>query len=76
MQETENKLHIFPNPVENILNLQILNVIEGEIRITIVDTNGHVVYSQLIMNNVDNVIDCSQFNSGVYFVNLAFKGSA
>jgi len=53
--------------------LQISNKIEGEIRITVVDTKGHTVYSRLIMNNVDDTIDCSQFNSGVYFVNIAFK---
>jgi len=73
--EIENELRFFPNPVENILNLRILNKIEGEIKITVLDVKGQVVYSQLIMNNIDNAIDCSQFSSGVYLVNIACKDS-
>ena len=72
-QELENEIRIFPNPVENILNLQILNQIEGEIKIKVIDTKGQIVHSQSVMNNVDNAIDCSQFISGVYIVNIAFK---
>jgi len=72
-QKMENEIRFFPNPVENILNLQIFNQVMGEIRITIIDIKGQPVYSNLITNNVDNAIDCSKLNSGVYFVILAFK---
>jgi hypothetical protein len=74
VQEMEDEIRFFPNPVENTLNLQILNRVEGEIRITIIDANGYPVYSQLITNNVTKAIDCSQFIGGVYFVHITFKG--
>jgi hypothetical protein len=41
--------------------------------LSIIDVNGHVVYSQSIINNEDNPIDCSQLSSGVYFVNITQK---
>jgi len=72
-QKIENEVRFFPNPVENILNMQILNGIEGNIRITIINSTGQTVYSQLIMNNADNTIDFSQFNSGLYFINIVFR---
>jgi len=73
--EIKNEVHLFPNPVEDILNMQILNKIEGEIKITIIDITGQTVYLQSIINDGDNAIDCSQFNSGVYLVNITFKDS-
>jgi hypothetical protein len=71
----ENDIRFFPNPVENILNLEILNRMEGEIKITVIDINGQTVYSQPITNNVDNTIDFSRFVSGVYIVIIASKDS-
>ncbi|MDR0365149.1 MAG: T9SS type A sorting domain-containing protein [Bacteroidales bacterium] len=74
-QNMENEIRIFPNPVENLLNMQILNKIEGEIKITIIDARGQIVHTQSIVHNGNNVIDCSQFNSGIYLVNIVFKDS-
>jgi len=72
-QKMENRITLFPNPVENILNLKIENRVEGEMKITIVDFKGQIVYSQMIMNDLDNAINCSQFISGVYFVIIESK---
>ena len=69
----ENEIRFFPNPVEDRLNLQILNRIEGEIRITVINLKGQIIHSQSVMNNINNIIDCSRFNSGVYFVRIAFN---
>ncbi|MDR0207214.1 MAG: T9SS type A sorting domain-containing protein [Bacteroidales bacterium] len=73
VQEMKNRITVFPNPVENILNLKIENRIDGDIKISIVDYKGQVVYSQTIMNDLDNAINCSQFISGVYFVTIESK---
>jgi hypothetical protein len=75
VKEEENEIRVFPNPVDNILNLKILNNIEGEIKITIIGINGQTVYSQLVINNGDNAIDCSKFRSGVYLVHITFIDS-
>ena len=75
VQAIEDEIRIFPNPVENRLNIRLFNRIEGEIRITVIDTKGQIVHSQSIINNIDNIIDCSQFVSGIYFINIAFSNS-
>lgn len=74
-EEMENEIRFFPNPVENILNLHILNRVEGEIKITVIDIKGQTIYSQLITNSVNNTIDFSRFVSGVYIVIIASKDS-
>jgi hypothetical protein len=71
--EMENDIRVFPNSVENILNLQIFNCIEGEVRITVVNINGQSIYSQPITNNESNTIDCSGFVGGIYIVTIVFK---
>lgn len=69
----ENEVRLFPNPVENLLNIRVLNEIEGEIRITIINEMGQIVYSQLITSDIDNTVDCSRLSSGIYFVHIAMK---
>jgi len=73
---TENEIRFYPNPVEDMLNLQILNKIEGAIRILIINEAGQIVYSQQIENGINNNIDFSRYSRGIYFIKIAFKSGA
>ena len=59
-----------------MLNLQILNKIEGAIRILIINEAGQIVYSQQIENGINNNIDFSRYSRGIYFIKIAFKSGA
>jgi len=62
-------IQIFPNPVSDILNLELNNQWKGALNLNIVDAKGAVVYSETIDKNQDllqqslNVVD---FASGTY----------
>lgn len=67
-------LQTYPNPVKNILNIDIeLSTIQ-EGNLTIFDVNGQVKYQQKIRNNgsetIQKYIDVTRFAAGIYFVQL------
>jgi hypothetical protein len=56
---------VFPNPMENILNIQL----PGEFAITMFDTRGRMVYTG---NGIDEIeINTFDFDSGVYLVQVS-----
>ena len=54
-------IELYPNPVTDKLNLS-----ESVLEVNIVDVDGRIVYS----DKNTNVVDMSNFNSGVYFVRV------
>ena len=56
--------NIFPNPTENVLNLEV----EGNHIVSIVDINGRVLNTMTV--NGFTTINTSDLSSGVYFINV------
>jgi|GEM_PF-384107 len=63
--ETENTWQVFPNPVDNQLNL---TGIDGETHIQIYTLLGERVYQSTISEN--GILDTHLLNQGIYFLNL------
>jgi len=63
--ETENTWQVFPNPVDNQLNL---TGIDGETHIQIYTLLGERVYQSTLSEN--GIIDTQVLNQGIYFLNL------
>jgi hypothetical protein len=67
INDIKNKLNIYPNPSNSILNLES----ELEFKeLIITDVLGHIVLKQM---DVTNAIDVSKLNSGLYFINCKTK---
>ncbi len=66
--KNEKSISIYPNPVNNILTVNILNTNQYN-TLSITDVNGKNVY-QTSITNQSNQVDLSSFTSGVYFVQL------
>ena len=62
--EVKNDLKVSPNPVQTVLQLEVLPV---PCQIEIVDISGRIVFSGLV-ESVDYQIDMSDFSEGIYFV--------
>lgn len=60
-----NNIMIYPNPTDGNLNINVV----GMKHISIVNTLGQVVYDNNIDSN-NEIIDMSQYNSGVYVVRI------
>lgn len=67
-------LMVFPNPTENVLNIQFSSFDSGMMNATIFNLAGQVVSAEAFAVNAGNMfhtIDTSNLESGVYFVNLS-----
>jgi hypothetical protein len=67
--ETMNEstsVHIYPNPSEGILTIEVASVIVNQSQLVLTDTYGKVVTTHSI-NQHQTIIDCTQLRSGVYF---------
>jgi hypothetical protein len=65
---------IYPNPVSNILNINLLGIFNKQSYIQIVDAKGSVVIEQKAMNN-PQAIDVSKLAKGIYLVKINNGGS-
>jgi len=64
---TEFKM--YPNPVRDYLSIDIGNQNVSNVEISIIDISGKIVHSKNY-NNTVNTIDVSNYNSGLYFVEV------
>ena len=58
---------IFPNPVDEILN--IVSTIDGYLEINIFDISGKLLYSSII-NGMNNVLFMQNFQKGIYILKI------
>jgi len=73
----ENAIQLYPNPVENILNIQLEVPTAGLASVNVLDLQGKLVSSRQIMasENVNLMkYDLSTLTSGTYFVEVQFGG--
>jgi hypothetical protein len=65
------KIKLFPNPVENILNVSYAELENLDVRIF--NVSG-VVVKEIQMEETKNIINCYNLNPGIYFIEFYKKG--
>lgn len=65
---------LFPNPVDDILNLVYQNEMDGNTSIVLLNMQGQVLLKKEIAQK-QNSIDISSFPKGVYLVQLKYKNN-
>ena len=67
-------IEIYPNPVNDILNLQVGSSISRELinSISMYNSNGAIVYAT---DKFHSTIDVSAFDAGIYFIQFNLKGN-
>ncbi|MFT5820473.1 MAG: hypothetical protein ACI8ZM_001715 [Crocinitomix sp.] len=69
---TQTELVAFPNPANSIVHIP-MNMVEGNIAMTIVDVTGKIVDTQNVtMANNRLDVDVTAFAAGMYVINLAY----
>lgn len=68
---SNNQFSVYPNPAQNTFSIEFKNATTGSIRI--IDLNGKEVYNTTI-NSMNQLIDCSQLNNGLFFVQIEANG--
>jgi len=73
----QNKLFtVFPNPTNNIINLEIETEEVGELQITINNISGQVVYNETILNyngTYTNKLTKDELGLGIFFVQVTIN---
>lgn len=69
-------VQLFPNPVEEELNININGEFNNDIQIKVTDIAGRTVLLESIKGNLSQSgkIDLSDLNVGIYFVTIKMKG--
>ena len=68
------ELHLYPNPISDVLNLEIINAKEKEIDIQIYNYLGELILQQnLVINTESNIrsIQTNELISGSYFIKIS-----
>ena len=68
----ENNINITPNPAKEYVNITVNNV-KNKTKILIYNTVGKLVFSKEYNSEINERIDISEFNSGIYFVKIINK---
>jgi len=63
------KIRIYPNPVKDVLHMDLQNTIEGFLNIKLVSATGQIVFQQIKNQDVvDLKLNISHLPTGVYFL--------
>ncbi|MEN8121836.1 MAG: T9SS type A sorting domain-containing protein [Bacteroidota bacterium] len=74
---SEISIKVFPNPVKDILNIQIQSKQNLEIRWELINQSGRVIKTSNSFNNSNNYqINFSSFENGVYFIRTFNKAGS
>jgi autotransporter-associated beta strand protein len=65
-----NQLKIYPNPVQDVLEIQLAEVGGEMVVVEIVDVSGQLVVSQMFGSQRSIELNVSQLNQGVYFLRV------
>jgi hypothetical protein len=65
-----NNVVIYPNPANNILNISSSEIIQ---KVEVLDVVGRVIISKTL-NSSNYILDVSNLNRNVYFVNYSING--
>jgi len=69
---------IYPNPVNDLLNLRLANNITGKMLIKIFDANGRLMQASVLEKDgtsIESAIDVSKLSKGVYILTLMTESS-
>lgn len=72
--EQSNTVHIFPNPFNEIINVQLNDINNSAIQIQIVDVTGRLV-DKFNFTNENNIQLQNTYKKGIYFINIYENGS-
>jgi spore coat protein H len=72
--ERYDDISIYPNPTNYCINLDAKYSIDKTILIEILNTNGQILESKELNENIEN-IDISSYAKGIYFIKFIFENS-
>ena len=70
-QEVKNEVRFYPNPVKDILTIELKSLTNQNVDLQVIDISGRIIYSkQPFIKDHKMSYDASALNSGLYFLRL------
>jgi hypothetical protein len=69
----DNEVLVFPNPVKDLLNIQLLSGFQENINISLFDASGKIVLQKNDYNSSGFQTDVSKLNNGLYLLKITFE---
>ena len=72
----ENKIlgiRVYPNPTKGLLNIEFTNSFFAEGSLEMYDSHGRIIIHKQLEDNINQVIDLSQFSKGIYLLRIKSK---
>jgi len=64
-------LNLFPNPAKEMVTIDLSNLTDKNISLSVTDVTGKIIYTQEV-NSVETIrLDVSDYTSGIYFITFA-----
>lgn len=70
VEEKNNTFTLYPNPAKDNLTIKTKKLINS--KISLIDMNGRIIYSEVI-NNKNHTINVSDYENGVYILSISNK---
>lgn len=69
-------INLYPNPTQNLLNIQINNSDLLPESYVVYNTLGQRIISKAVQSNLDLSIETSNFSNGIYFIQISREGES
>jgi len=69
----KNLVFVYPNPVSDVLNVNVTNSNENSTTANLFDSDGRLVFAKKLISGT-NLIDMKKFPSGLYLLELNNNG--
>jgi Metallo-peptidase family M12B Reprolysin-like/Cadherin-like/Secretion system C-terminal sorting domain/Proprotein convertase P-domain len=70
-----SKLLLYPNPVTDIISVELLEPVAGKLEASILNLQGQILYNQQVTNKDKFFMDAKGLPEGIYFVRLVSEKS-
>jgi len=69
-ENTDNSFYIYPNPVNDCVNINLSGMNSDDIQLSITDISGKLLYSETVLKAGEISVNLESFESGIYFVSV------
>lgn len=66
-------INVYPNPFNNVLQIEASDLLEQEVEIKIVDISGRIIYSEATLFSKNHEVSTSNIPSGMLFITIQSK---
>ncbi len=69
-KKNEIKVNIYPNPANNMVNIDFITKLPKDAKLTILNSTGRIIDENISLNDIINTINISKYAKGIYLFKI------